>query len=69
MKTDVLIDVGKATNSIRYDADLANRIGLSRQTFANKRKHPGTFTAYELKAMAKHLSWTAEDLEAFILNI
>lgn len=69
MSTDILIDVGKAKNSIKTDTDLAKRIGISRQSLSIKRKHPGTFTGYELKAMVKHLGWTPEELAAFIQNI
>ena len=67
--TDQIIDIGKAKNSIKYDAELAQRIGISRQSLSIKRKHPGTFTGYELKAMVKHLGWTPEELAEFIQNI
>jgi DNA-binding Xre family transcriptional regulator len=69
MDTDVLIDVSKAKNLIKTDTDLAKRIGISRQSLSIKRKHPGTFTGYELKAMMKHLNWTPEELADFIQNI
>lgn len=69
MCTDEVIDIGKAKSHIKYDTELAKRIGISRQSLSIKRKHPGTFTGYEIQAMAKHLSWTAEDLQAFISSI
>lgn len=69
MSTDVLIDVGKAKNRIRTDTELARRLGMSRQTFHNKRLYPGTFTTYELSRLAKTLSWSAEEIEDFLNNI
>ena len=63
------IKEGMAGIKLRYDYELANRIGVTRQSFSRKMSKPDTFSLNEIKAMARELNWGKEDLGDFIMKI
>jgi len=66
---DVVIRVGMANNKIDTNKELAERIGMVRQTLSHKRKHPSTFTGGEIGSLAKTLKWTDEEIAEFVRGI
>lgn len=61
-----VIDSTRWRIKCKTDSQLADRLGMVRQTFAHKRKYPSTFTGGEIAALAKLLSWSAEEIEEFV---
>lgn len=66
---NVVIAVGMANNKINTNTELADRIGMVRQTLSHKRKYPSTFTGGEIGSLAKTLKWTDEEIAEFIRGI
>ena len=63
---DEVIDSTKYRAGIKNNKQLSERLGMIRQTLAHKRMYPSTFTTGEIRALAKLLNWTNEELGEFI---
>lgn len=60
------IKEGMARVKISNDYQLAERIGLSRQTLSRKLKSPNSFTPREIQALAKLFGWSDSELGEYI---
>ena len=61
-----IIESTKSRAKISNNTQLAERIGLLRQTLAHKRKYPYTFTGADIAALQKLLNWNDEEVGAFV---
>jgi hypothetical protein len=68
-EAEILIRQYMVGMNIKYVNTLSERIGMRRQTLANKLVNPSTFTAGELKAMAKFLNISDEDMGKLIRSV
>lgn len=60
------IKEGMARVKISNDYQLAERIGLSRQTLSRKLKSPNSFTPREIQSLAKLFGWNDSELGEYI---
>lgn len=61
-----IIESTKSRAKIENNTQLAERMGLMRQTLAHKRKYPYTFTGGDIASLQKLLLWNAEETGAFV---
>lgn len=68
-KPESLIKQSMAKLLIKRDCELAERVGITKQSFSRKLKLPRTFSWYEVGAMAKLFNWSDEELGEFVRSV
>lgn len=68
-EAEILIRKYMADVNIKYVNTLSERVGMRRQTLANKLENPSTFTAGELKSISRFLHITDEDMGKLIRSV
>lgn len=66
MTPDAIIQSTIARVGLKTNKDLAEKMNLTRQTLAVKRKHPSLFTGAEIAFLEHLLKWTLEETRQFI---
>lgn len=61
-----MIESTKYRAKLKTNKDIADRLGMIRQTLSHKRKYPSTFTCGEVLAMAKLFGWNNDEIGEFI---
>lgn len=54
---------------LEHDCELANEIGLTKQSLSRKLRYPRTFSWYEVGALAKLFNWSNEELGEFVRSV
>lgn len=63
---DNVIESTKYRAGLKTNKSIAERLGLLPQTLSHKRKYPSTFTASEIKALARLFNWSNEEIGEFV---
>ena len=64
-----IIRANKAKLKIDHDYQLAERIGITKQSMSRKIKKPWTFTWFEIGELANIFKWSDSELGEFVRSI